>query len=545
MVKRFERVIEYHEITKHHPQRYARSSGIMDWSNEPAPFRSYKGASLVKLPRLETDPAGSHMELYTRPDTEAAPLILENLASFLELSMGLSAWKSFSGTTWPLRMNPSSGNLHPTEMQLVLPKLDKEIDGGVYHYAPYFHSLEERAVTGSDLEGELRRNLGEGAFIAALTSIYWRETWKYGERSFRYINLNGGHAMAAMAFSAALLGWRVSYLGELPHKDAERLLGLDIVEWRENEAEELESVFLVHPAGDSAMPGGLTDEIIEGFASLDFTGEPDMLSKTHYPWPAIDEVSSDTVNDEPCDATSPCAERPFLNGPALAPPGASLIRNRRSAQAYDGESSITLDTLLSILDKTLPRSNAAPFDIEIGKTSINLLLFIHRVEGLESGLYFYLRNDDDLHDLKAATRDEFSWEQIGSAPLYLLARGDVREESRFMSCNQDIASDGAFSLAMIASFAKLIEDRPHEYRRLHWEAGIIGQVLYLEALASGLGGTGIGCFLDDLVHDMLGLRDNTFQDLYHFTIGGPVIDTRLTTLPPYQHLEGDPAIDQS
>ncbi len=98
---------------------------------------------------------------------------------------------------------------------------------------------------------------------------------------------------------------------------------------------------------------------------------------------------------------------------------------------------------------------------------------------------------------------------------------------------------------MIARFRELIEKKPHEYRRLHWEAGIIGQVLYLEALASGLGGTGIGCFLDDLVHEMLGLKENTFQDLYHFTIGRPVIDTRLTTLPPYQHLDADKAIQTS
>jgi len=45
--------------------------------------------------------------------------------------------------------------------------------------------------------------------------------------------------------------------------------------------------------------------------------------------------------------------------------------------------------------------------------------------------------------------------------------------------------------------------------------------------------TGIGCFLDDPMHEVLGLRGTAFQDLYHFATGGPVEDVRLTTLPAY------------
>ena len=66
---------------------------------------------------------------------------------------------------------------------------------------------------------------------------------------------------------------------------------------------------------------------------------------------------------------------------------------------------------------------------------------------------------------------------------------------------------------------------------------MIGQVLYLEAEACGVRSTGIGCFFDDPVHDMLSLRDNEFQSLYHFTVGGPVDDGRLQTWPPYAHLK--------
>ena len=66
---------------------------------------------------------------------------------------------------------------------------------------------------------------------------------------------------------------------------------------------------------------------------------------------------------------------------------------------------------------------------------------------------------------------------------------------------------------------------------------MIGQILYLAAEAYGLCGTGIGCFFDDAVHEILGLEDKRYQSLYHFTIGRPVEDPRLTTYPAYCHLK--------
>ena len=90
---------------------------------------------------------------------------------------------------------------------------------------------------------------------------------------------------------------------------------------------------------------------------------------------------------------------------------------------------------------------------------------------------------------------------------------------------------------MITKFKDIIEAAPHRYRHLFWETGMIGQVLYLEAEAHGVRGTGIGCFFDDAVHEILGFSDNRFQSLYHFTVGKPIEDPRLTTYPPYNHLK--------
>ena len=111
---------------------------------------------------------------------------------------------------------------------------------------------------------------------------------------------------------------------------------------------------------------------------------------------------------------------------------------------------------------------------------------------------------------------------------------DLRETARTVSCHQEIAADGVFSLGMIAEFGEVIRGGdPWWYRRLFWEAGVLGQTLYLEAEAAGVRGTGIGCYFDDAMHEVLGLAGDRFQSLYHFSVGGPVEDRRLRTIPPY------------
>ena len=121
--------------------------------------------------------------------------------------------------------------------------------------------------------------------------------------------------------------------------------------------------------------------------------------------------------------------------------------------------------------------------------------------------------------------------------FYQLWEGDVRYVAAQVSCRQSIAADSAFSLGMLAEFdSRLQAEGAWFYPRLFWEAGLLGQILYLEAEAAGVRGTGIGCFFDDAVHALVGIEGITFQSLYHFTIGGAVEDRRLLTLPAYFHL---------
>jgi hypothetical protein len=179
-----------------------------------------------------------------------------------------------------------------------------------------------------------------------------------------------------------------------------------------------------------------------------------------------------------------------------------------------------------------------PWDAIPWDPAIHFGLFVHRVEGIEPGLYAMARDPRKVELLKKSMHAHFAWEAPPRCPedlpLYLLERGDARELATQVSCRQEIAGEGAFSLGMLAEYqASLVAHGPSFYRRLYWEAGAIGQVLYLEAEASGVRATGIGCFFDDPVHQVFGLGDLAFQSLYHFTVGGPVDDPRLTTLPAY------------
>jgi len=104
--------------TSLHPLR--PRPGSLDWASQPYPFRSYLEAPEVPLEHFPDTPDISYDELYLDQPSRIAPLDARTIAEFCRYSLGLSAWKQFGTSRWSLRVNPSSGNLHPTEGYLVL-----------------------------------------------------------------------------------------------------------------------------------------------------------------------------------------------------------------------------------------------------------------------------------------------------------------------------------------------------------------------------------------------------------------------------------------
>ena len=211
-----------------------------------------------------------------------------------------------------------------------------------------------------------------------------------------------------------------------------------------------------------------------------------------------------------------------------------MFHQRRSAVAMDGSSTMSGTAFFALLRRTL---NSPPVKALPWPPHIHLGLLVHRVDGLAPGLYMLNRDTGSSAPLNEEVRGFTGAPRVQDAAgldLRLLMSEDLRAEAQAIACTQDIAADGAFSVALLANFDAPIRERgPWWYRRLHHEAGAVGQILYIEAEAAGLRGTGIGCYFDKLTHDLLGLRDESLRVLYQFTIGGPVEDTRLQTLPAY------------
>ena len=531
-------IFDYHQATKHNFNRFARSLGYLDWENQPNPFRFYEGTKKVRLPEATENSFIPYSQLY-QFRKECRPFNLESLGDFLGLSLGLSAWKSTGQSSWPLRINPSSGNLHPTEAYLVTPLIDG-VDAGIYHYVSYDHCLELRAQTPLTIWQDLDAHFGTQGFLIGLTSIFWRESWKYGERAFRYCNHDVGHALACLSFSANLQGWRSIYLNALSDQQISDLLGFHQIEWLPNEEEHTDLVCFVDVTDfRDDIPRDIPDSTVQTVAELEFRGIPNQLSKQHMEWHLIDEVSESVKKPETLSNTFTYEASSFRFPDSLPDLSATqIIQQRRSAVDMDGITSVSIDQFFCMLDKTMPRCHHSPFNVELGEPNVHLVLFVHRVDGMVPGVYFFVRNPRDLSELKALCKSNFLWKPLDNTfPLFLLKEVDCRREAVLVSCQQNIAGDGAFSLGMIARFKDTIQDSPYLYRHLFWETGQIGQVLYLEAEAHGIRSTGIGCFFDDPVHDMLGLSDSTYQSLYHFTVGGAIEDERLTTLAPYYHLD--------
>ena len=110
---------DYHEHSKHRFEAYASGPETLDWDNQPNPFRDFSGSAFYPLPLLARRSATSWGAVLVG-QREVGVITPQTVSSFLQLSLGLTAWKQWGPDRWSLRANPSSGNLHPTEAYVLL-----------------------------------------------------------------------------------------------------------------------------------------------------------------------------------------------------------------------------------------------------------------------------------------------------------------------------------------------------------------------------------------------------------------------------------------
>ena len=527
-------VRSYHQRTKHHFETYAPGPGTLDWDTQPASFRSFDGATLTPLPSLAeiakkttlTDALQRLFSSLGQPSTPAA-FDLDALSILLQLSLGITAWKTYGPDRWAVRANPSSGNLHPSEGYLFLRAIPG-LANGLYHYCPDTHALECRA--------EFATANGPPQLLIAISSVMWREAWKYGERAFRYCQLDTGHAVGALRYAAAVLNWPLTQLRQVETATLAQWLGLDRSDdfptgrKAYTEREEAEILLSLTPDTDLSW-------LQQAVQSAHWQGTASAIDlHPMYQWPVIDEVAVATrhlhLTDESA-ASKLEAGKPRNLGYDMA--AATLILRRRSAQRFDARHVMPLHDFYTLLAATLPHHDA-PWDALASPPRIALVLFVHRVESLQPGIYLLPRRNDLAELLHTNLDARFQHQLVEGAPLELglqllspAPTAELQRIARSLNCHQDIAANACFTLGMLAKFDDSLSVDPATYRDLYREAGLIGQVLYLNAEAQGLRGTGIGCYLDDDFHEFLGLHNQQLQSLYHFTVGLALDDARIET----------------
>jgi len=546
------KTIKYHERTKHNFHRYASAPGYMDWANQPDPFRRFEGSDLFFLPPIINDTTPAYASVFSGEPIPSVAFDIEFLSKLFEMSMGITAWKQAGDSRWALRANPSSGNLHPTEAYLVSPGLGGiSSKPGVYHYCPKEHGLEFRTEFSQETLSRLISRFPQGTFFIGLSSIHWREAWKYGERAFRYCQHDTGHALAAVRIAAAALGWRAIHLEGMNDEDISQLLGLDRAEdFKEGDPEHPDLILALFPQGQSVhrIPLMLDVEAVNEVSNGPWKGRANQLSGDKMEWEIIDSVAECSLKkNRELDAQKDAQVLGGIDFDTVLNSfkrnnisTRQIIRQRRSAVSFDGHTGMSKNEFYNVLSHTIHTDDkpGIPWDAIRWKPSVHLFLFVHRVENVDPGLYFLVRNPDKLDEFKNKLKSDFKWSRpsdcLAGLNLYLLKSGDFKRHAAQVSCGQDIAGDSAFSLGMIAEVNSSLETfGPSQYRRLFWESGMIGQNLYLAAEFIGLRGTGIGCYFDDPVRELLGVKDNSLESFYHFTIGGPVDDSRLQTHAPY------------
>lgn len=370
-------VLAYHQLSKHAPERFAPGPGQLDWATQPAPFRRYDGARLIELYHRPLEEGPAYDVAFAGPQTPPAPLNRASVSQLLYDSLAISAWKEAGGSRWALRVNPSSGNLHPTEAYLLLPPGIVDEDGVLAHYAPDVHALEVRSELPPPLCQQLADCLPPGGFLLGLSSIVWREAWKYGERAYRYCQHDLGHALAALAIAASVQGWQVRMLHGVAEVRLDGLLGLDDEGF--HEAEHGDCLLWIGPA--QKLEFALPETLLTALAQLERSGAPNRLSREYRHWPELQRIHGlCRAPARPRAAWSVDAAGVRNDNPGL--PLRPILHRRRSAQSMDGRSGIQAALLLAWLRRLMPQQSPVPFAVTGEPSEIDLLLFIHRVQGL-------------------------------------------------------------------------------------------------------------------------------------------------------------------
>ena len=172
---------QYHLQTKHSYMSIRANAHYMDWSNQPQVFKVYPDS--YKKIALDSS---------------------INNHKFIHFIAGITAKKSYPGAEYFLRVNPSAGALYPNEIYFQARDEDG-FEDGIYHYensTSSFTLLQE--IKDDGIEPYLNISQKQNGFIFLISTPYYRSSWKYRNRAFRYCLLDSGHLLGSLEASTYL-----------------------------------------------------------------------------------------------------------------------------------------------------------------------------------------------------------------------------------------------------------------------------------------------------------------------------------------------------
>ena len=474
----------YHNATKHSPASIRANRHSLDWDNQPLPFKIYPTLEPLPLPGevRQTGVAALSAIAESAPLQTSCVPDLEAVAQLLYLSAGITRKRKFPGGEIYFRAAACTGALYEVELYLVCGDL-AGLQAGVYHFAAaefglrklragdYRHTLLE--ATGGE------RAVAHAPLTIICTGTYWRNAWKYQDRTYRHFGWDNGTLLANLLAVATALGLPARVVCGFVDAAVNRLLDID---------PQREVTFSLVALGDIPnLPPGTSGELLPlGLETLP-------LSRREVDYPLMREMHAASSLHSPEEAQewrghTPATEVPSLAGPFIQlqvlsdaeiprDPIEQVILRRGSSRKFD-HTSISLAQLSTMLDRAT-RGVPADFLDSPGAQLNQLYLIVHAVEGLASGAYVFHRELGQLECLK---------------------QGNFRADAGYLALGQELPADAAVDIFFLADLQPILQRFGNRgYRAVQLEAGILGGKLYLGAYAQLLGATGLTFFDDDVI----------------------------------------------
>ena len=425
----------YHQNTKHSYFSVRNNPNRVDWNNPPNRFKNYPDS----YKRIALD---SSNENY----------------NFLYLISGITAKKTYPGIEYYLRVNPSAGALYPNEVYFQVRNVDG-FEDGIYHLEVVTSSAVklQKIELNQGVETLLGLDFSVDGFIFFISSLYFRSSWKYKNRAFRYCLLDAGHLLGSMEASSYLFDKEFEILYDFPKQKLNDFFCFD-------EKEFFTAVCLVGTKKDDKKESfSLTLSTLDGSSyeegKISFFVKNELIEKAYEDTLEIKNKKSETKK-----ALFNFQKQRFKD----------IIFKRRSIREFTKQSisKVQFEAILNVLNQ--PITNDCDEEVDIFYT-------INRVEGLQIGLY---KNG------------------------LLLKNGDFSSKAGYLCLEQELGKDSAVTF--------FLTTKSKNYQEAYQKAGIIGHRLYLASNYLDIGCSGIGAYYDDEVCEFL--QEQTMV-LYALAIG--------------------------